>query len=374
VRALGRTDPDGTFYFRERPIRPYGIPVRRLGRLLDEYEADPSSYLAYDSDTGWTIRPRSRSADGLYRANASGLRSAGEYSPEPPEGLLRIGLFGDSFVHGDGVGLEASLAPLLEAALRRRGVAAEALNFGVPGYGIDQAYLRYLGQGRGFGPHVVVLGLQLENVARDANVVRVLYHPATRIPFTKPRFVLDGAGLRTVNRPALEPRRARAALSHFETSELRRYEFFYRPEDYTLSWFRSSRLLSVAADALSSEGELGIGPDPFRPEGEPARVTLAVLDAFHREAERNASRFALVYLPVRLAGRFSARQRRLDALLEAVTARFPVVDPRVGPASVEAWPPRLTGADGWHYSAEGNRRVAEALADWIALGQGGATR
>ena len=24
-----------------------------------------------------------------------------------------------------------------------------------------------------------------------------------------------------------------------------------------------------------------------------------------------------------------------------------------------------TGADGWHYSAEGNRRVARALADWV---------
>jgi hypothetical protein len=359
-------DEDGTFYLRESPIRPYRMPVRRLGRLLDEYERSPASYLRYDADLGWTNRPGSRSANGLYRANASGLRSDREYSTEASEGVLRIALFGDSFVHGDGLALEASLAPLLEAALGQRGVRAEVLNFGVPGYGIDQAYLRYRQQAGRFRPALVVLGLQLENVARDANVVRALYHPGTQIPFSKPRFVLDAGGLRAVNRPALEPRRTVAALSVFEASDLRRHEFFYRPEDFAERWYRRSRLLAVAADVLATKGELGIGPDPFRLDGEPVRVSLAILDAFRGDAVESGSRFELVYLPVRLGWRRSAREQRLAAVLREVSSRFSIVDPRpkaaMGP---DEWPKELTGPDGWHYSAEGNRRIALALAERI---------
>lgn len=375
VRTLGRTDEDGAFYLRESPIRPYRMPLRRLGRLLDEYERSPASYLRYDADLGWTNRPGARSANGLYRANASGLRSDREYSTEPSEGVLRIGLFGDSFVHGDGLELEASLAPLLEAALGQRGVRAEVLNFGVPGYGIDQAYLRYRQQGGRFRPALVVLGLQLENVARDANVVRALYYPGTQIPFSKPRFVLDAGGLRAVNRPALEPRRVLAALSAFEASDLRRLEFFYRPEDFAERWYRRSRLLAVAEDLLATRGELGIGPDPFLLDGEPVRVSLAILDAFRRDAVESGSRFELVYLPVRLGWRFSAREQQLTALLTEVSSRFSIVDPRPnGATGLDEWPKELTGADGWHYSAEGNRRVAAALTDWIVVEQGGATR
>jgi len=366
VRALGRTDADGTFYLRDCPIRPYRMPLRRLGRLLDEYERSPASYLVYDAELGWAIRPGSLSANGLYRANASGLRSDREYSPEPGEGVLRIALFGDSFVHGDGVALEAGMAPLVEAALGQRGVRAEVMNFGVPGYGIDQAYMRYLQQGRRFRPTLVVLGLQLENVARDANVVRALYHPGTRIPFTKPRFVLDGGGIRPVNRPALEPRRALAALSDFGASSLRRYEFFYRPEDFAERWYRRSRLLAAATDVLATGGELAIGPDPFRLDGEPVRVSLAILDAFRRDAAESGSRFELMYLPVRLGWRFSARERRLEAVRREISSRFSILDPRPGAATGFAeWPKELAAADGWHYSAEGNRRVARALADWV---------
>jgi len=366
VRSLGRTDEDGAFYFREHAIRPYRMPLLRMGSLLDEYERSPASYLAYDADLGWTNRPGARSTDGLYRANAAGLRSDREYSLEPSDGVLRIGLFGDSFVHGDGVELAASLAPLAEAALRERGVRAEVLNFGVPGYGIDQAYLRYLQRGRRFRPALVLLGLQLENVARDASVVRALYHPSTRIPFTKPRFVLEGDAIRAVNRPTLQPRAALESLRDFESSGLRRYEFFYRPADFAQRWYRASRLLAVAADGLATQGEFSTGPDPFAVDGEPVRVTLAVLEAFRRDVSESGSRFELLYLPLRPDWRLFGRDRRLDLVLREIASRFPVIDPRPKtPAGVGKWPVEATGADGWHYSAEGNRRVARALADWV---------
>src|SRR5262249_47022611 len=72
---------------------------------------------------------------GLNRLNAAGLRSDHEYQKTPPSGLLRIAAFGDSFVYGSEVDGKEAWPAVLEQNRR-----IEVLNYGVPGYGTDQAY------------------------------------------------------------------------------------------------------------------------------------------------------------------------------------------------------------------------------------------
>ena len=60
-------------------------------------------YLQIDSELGWTLRPDSTSADGLYRVNAQGLRSPGTVPLAIPAGKTRVLTFGDSFTFGFGV-------------------------------------------------------------------------------------------------------------------------------------------------------------------------------------------------------------------------------------------------------------------------------
>ena len=43
----------------------------------------------------------------------------------------------------------------------------EALNFGVGGFGLDQAYLRYLEDGIQYNSHIVLIGFMSENIYRN---------------------------------------------------------------------------------------------------------------------------------------------------------------------------------------------------------------
>ena len=88
----------------------------------------------------------------MYRYNTQGIRSpVPAFTPRAAEGVLRIALFGDSFTHGDDVPVEHSFGQVLEQQLITAGIPAEVLNFGVGGYGIDQAMLRFKEHGAAFG-------------------------------------------------------------------------------------------------------------------------------------------------------------------------------------------------------------------------------
>jgi hypothetical protein len=227
VRVIGKYDADGTFMFRGKPIPPFALPVRNAKALIDEYLRDQTGYMAWDADLGWTNRPRSCTRDNKYCANGAGLRSDREYTKEIPKGTLRVSLFGDSFIHGHDVDLPDSLAPQLERALASRGIKAEALNFGVGGFGIDQSYLRYSRDGGKFDTDAIVEGLQFENVARHLMVFRLIAYPQSKIPFSKPRFYFDGPSLLVANKPTVKPEQVPEVLANFDRSPLRHLEYFY---------------------------------------------------------------------------------------------------------------------------------------------------
>ena len=116
----------------------------------------------YDRELGWSHVPDSVGRlvtpefDVEMRINSSGLRDR-EFAAEKAAGVRRVALFGDSFVEGWGVPIEAAVSRQLEACLRRAGDAVEVANFGVAGYGTDQALLFFEQQGTRFGADEVVL-------------------------------------------------------------------------------------------------------------------------------------------------------------------------------------------------------------------------
>ncbi len=365
VRALGKRDADGTFYFRGRPIPPFALPVRNAKRLIDEYLRDQTGYMAWDADLGWTNRPRSCTRDNKYCANSAGLRSDREYTKAIPPGTLRVSLFGDSFIHGHDVNLPDSLAPQLEKALAARGVNAQALNFGVGGFGIDQAYLRYSRDGAKFDTDVIVEGLQLENVARHLMVFRLIAYPQSGIPFSKPRFYFEGPSLLVVNRPTIPPERVPDTLAHFDRSPLRRFEFFYT-DKYKPYWWRRSKLLATIAEFAR---KTDVPVDVMRPDGEGMQLTLAILKQFQNDVRVTGKPFFLVYLPLKdnLAAQLRGESDPWAPLLALFRKDFTIVDPTPRLLAIA----KQKGVDAvapGHYSADGNRAVAEALAEAIAHG------
>lgn len=363
VRLLGRYDADGTFYFRDKPIPPFALPVQNARQLIDEYVRTPNGYMAWDGDLGWTNRPSTCTPDNKYCANSDGLRSDHEYTKEIAPGVLRVALFGDSFIHGHDVDLPGSLAPQLEKALDARGVRAEALNFGVGGFGIDQAYLRYSRDGSKFDANVIVEGLQFENIARHLMVFRLIAYPQSKIPFSKPRFHFEGPSLLVANKPTVAPERVPDTLAHFDRSPLRRFEFFYT-DKYRPYWWRKSRLVAVIAENRRKADD---SPDVMRLDGEGVQLTMAILDRFKNDVGVTGKPFILVYLPLKgnLEALLRGEKDPWEPYLNMFRKDYRIIDPT----------PRLLqiakekGVDAvapGHYSAAGNRAVAEALADTIA--------
>jgi len=97
-----------------------------------------------------------------------------------------IALFGDSYTEAYPI-IEKSWPYLFEQQLHR-----PVLNFGVGGYGTDQAYLRFEKRfvGKLKTPYVALLVMS-ENIARVVNRYRGFYRRKQSHSLTKPRFYMD---------------------------------------------------------------------------------------------------------------------------------------------------------------------------------------
>lgn len=85
--------------------------------------------------TGWLTRIPAVTHD----ANSLGYRGR-PHPKEKPEGVFRIAMLGDSFVYGQGVNTEETFCARLEEVLARRGYdGVEVLNFGIPGLNIEES-------------------------------------------------------------------------------------------------------------------------------------------------------------------------------------------------------------------------------------------
>ena len=116
-----------------------------INKLLEE---ETSSNVASD----WTIPVVEKiTYDPVLGWVTPGVRGTRAYDLSPPQGKIRISAFGDSFTYGCGVHNYNSWVE--QIYLSEKGY--EVLNFGVLGYGLDQAYLRYIKEGISAGSHIV---------------------------------------------------------------------------------------------------------------------------------------------------------------------------------------------------------------------------
>lgn len=132
-----------------------------------------------DAVAGFRYQPE---LDGIHRTpeyhtrlitNARGLRGA-EFAREPQPGVARVLALGDSFTAGVGVEESQSWPRVLERQLDKQGRKVEVINAGVGGWGLDNALSFLIGEGLGYRPKVVVLGL-FENDISLAPLSSYLY-------------------------------------------------------------------------------------------------------------------------------------------------------------------------------------------------------
>ena len=131
----------------------------------------------YDPELGWDTE-----------TTGDRIRGSKLISKVPDKSILRILTVGDSFTFGTDVDEHENFPYLLGKQIPR----VEVLNMGVPGYGIDQAYLKYRSFGQSYRPDVIIFGVYVSDYERSS---------VTFTFYAKPKFTVTDGQLMLTNQP-----------------------------------------------------------------------------------------------------------------------------------------------------------------------------
>ena len=339
--------------------------LNRVSRQKINYMIDNSGpyrdYHRIDPALGWSIRENA--VAGLYRSNAIGIRGDRNYPRQKPAHIrLRLAAFGDSFTHSDDVANEHTW----QSAMERSQDDIEVMNFGVGGYGTDQAWLRYRQSGKDFGADIVLIGFMVENINRNANYFVPFYRRLSS-PAGKPRFTLVDGELMLHENP-LRSREDYKRLRDEQKTILRqlgKLDYFYQrvyQGPYDLDILRLVKYITVN---ITSPWVLDHRRQ-YNTRSEPYRVTLAIMENFYREVEKAGGRPIIVIFPetedVILARENKPKRHQplLDDLARKNLEHVDVLDGFRRHRMLD-----ISRLFKGHFTPEGNEYVARILLEYI---------
>jgi hypothetical protein len=329
-------------------------------KLLDQAHAVGSivgSYYVYDELMGWTAGHNRKASRGgvLFFSSSEGIRAPHKgVTFGMPGGKTRIALVGDSFTFGDDSAYEDTWGSRLE---QRLGPEVQVLNFGVSGYGIDQAYLRYEKEVRRWNPKIVVFSLVSHDAERTMTVYPFINWPEWNIPFSKPRFIFREGELKELNIPPLAPE---AIFSRASLSELPYLEFDkgYSPNDWQQSYLHFSYLFRL----FLSRFPRWSASLPDVTEEALLLTNSSLVKAFVLSAEQSGAIPIIVYLPTKKdfeGAHFGQQPSSLPTGKQVLhQAGIPYIDLTACLLKVNTTD-RFTKTT--HYTAQSNAAVADCL-------------
>jgi len=284
----------------------------------------------YDSQLGWANMKNRRVPDRYgpnkhATHNSLGLRATHEFTASIPPGRFRISVLGDSYTYGVDVGDADTFVAQLESLA----APIEAVNMGVPGYGIDQMYLLYNRAHARMATDLLVLAFIDDDLRRTK-----LSAFMTRFP--KPRLRLNGDALTVVNVPVPTwgPSTTTGLLEEFPNR---------------------TAVVQVLRSAY----------DMFLQDYDPFPVVEHIVSDLNRLSREKRQHFALVYLPSKTD---MGSDQRTEAArhLQEFTARdhvpfFDLTEKLKSATKRQGMP--VFGADGRHYSETGYKVIAASLLD-----------
>ena len=354
VRLLATTTPEGPSVL-DTVLLPRDWPlVMASRRFLWEQSSSRYGVFRFDDMLGWTVGSN-RQGTGphgeTYFSSREGLRTNGPDLSLAGRATRTIALLGDSYTFASDVNYEDSWGHRLEQEL---GPAVQVLNFGVPGYGIDQAYLRYERDVRAWHPEVVILALISHDVQRTTMVYYQVGFPGALVPGAKPRLTIRDGRLIPINLPLPEPN-ALFTSHRIADVPFMDYDRSYRTSDWNWHLYQWSYLLRFAVSWTPSWKPPDI-------DEETLALNRVVLQTFVRRVQEDGAIPLILFLPSftdyrDAGGRPHDRDllgiRVLDhAGLEYVNA-LPCLDHL--PSGHRLF------TTGWHYTPAANELVAQCL-------------
>ncbi|HBG60767.1 MAG: hypothetical protein A2Y03_04525 [Omnitrophica WOR_2 bacterium GWF2_38_59] len=340
---------------------------RRQEQYIKDMLLDKIKYLNYDKDLGWNLKAHGKS--GKFKANGQSIRAYKEYSQLPKEGILRIAAFGDSFAHCDEVANNETWQHFME----KKSPDMEVLNFGVSGYGLDQAYLRYLKEGRKFHPHIVFICFMQNDYFRHVNVFRPFYNNNTGVPLTKPRFTIVNKKLILIKNPIGTKEGLARIISREKQyfALLGQYDYYWQvlPEKSLFDIFASVRLVKILMKMYLANENFLYQDNIYNPDSEAFKLTEKIVDDFYAEVERNGSIPVIVVFPDKVALKLYGllHKRLYDRLVEKWKDNgYNYID-LMGNFLLETAPDNINSlfATKGHYNRQGNSYVAGQLINYL---------
>lgn len=201
------------FIFLEIILRLFSYPIYGFEK----------GFFQQDDITGYNLSSNFTGTHSIYgkisdvRTNSHGLRDDREYLYEK-RNSTRIIILGDSFAFGNGVNIEESYPEYLRELYKNQDV--EVINFGVPGYGINNEYLSFIEEGLNYDPDVVLIGY----VTNDWNTHQI-------IKKDDGQYIINKSHTLFVNKKGLMVSPSKKISLHsihlFLLFEIRSYSFIY---------------------------------------------------------------------------------------------------------------------------------------------------
>jgi hypothetical protein len=215
------------------------------------------------------------------------------YYPVPHKPCVSV--YGDSATYAEKV----SDSDAWSAQLSRQ-LGCRVANHGVPGYGTDQAYLRFSLNERDEAP-VVVLNHFSGDIRRNVNQLRNLLVPNSQL-MLKPRFVAEEGGLRLIPLPQLSASASRQLRN--APAAVVEHEYFLPGKGRGIIEAKFPYLLSVASLFLSDDLSEQVGQQPvwaaFYDREHPSRaldITVAIIKRFVAEAATRGKEGIVAIIP-----------------------------------------------------------------------------
>lgn len=328
-----------------------------------------SDLLMFNSVLGWDYPPDMvyRDFDGvLYRHGPAGERRTCTAFP-----TTAIATYGDSFTYCSQVRDNQTWQTFLAEKL-----GTNILNFGVGGYGTDQALLKYQLHARS-SAKIVMLCILPENINRIVNIYRPFYQYNDPLALTKPLFVRDGRSFKLLPNPLQNTWDVGKLDDPTFIERLGKLDYWYRldkelpplrfPYGLSLVRWREPMLDELSFDAariLPFHSKIHYPWNLFE-EAEPLAVMCHIVDMFVKTALTRGATPIIVIMPhtdfvreimdyrvsrvEKLLGYLKMKQYRVIDLVQAMADMQPTR------AQLEKW------FDG-HATAAGNKVIAEILA------------
>jgi hypothetical protein len=354
----------------------FASPIPESDLLPLAYDADRveqiasnDTYIRFDQLLGWAPAPSfvRRSGGQTFRTNSVGMRADQEYPLDTRAGLKRLAAFGDSFTYCAEVTQDACWVPQTE----KRWPDTEILNYGVPGYGPDQAWLRYQRDGRQYHPCGVLIGYFAEDIDRVVNRFRPFLSPGDSVMMGKPRFLLDGAGLTLLPNPVTDP--VQLEDSQWVEQNLGPHDAWYFPGTFIAGPFDSSWLVRLARTAAYQRARSSLLRDDQRyplydPDQEAYTVTERILSGFAQQVRDDGATPIIVILPgQRDLEEYAAGVTSYGGLISQLSDEGNTVVDLTDVLAQDQKDNDITTlfAEGRHYSKRGNGIVAQYLSETL---------